>query len=184
MLNSNPLYQAIDKQHQQLGELFVMHQEALLLQNIELAIEIFYSYKSLQVAHLTFENDTLLPELAKLPETRWPHTLYVHEHNKVRDLLDKNVNALNQTQNLLKDQSTTPQQYRRWVIDLFEQQKSLKNVLEHHEQREEQGMLAELFEHLDPARVTRLAEGLEAFTQPELDIVFSKSASWLKQLNG
>ncbi len=183
MLNSNLLYLAIDKQHQQLGELFLMHQEALLLKDVHLSLEIFYSYKSLQVAHLTYENDCLLPELAKLPELRWPHTLYLHEHNKIRDLLDKNEHCLNQTLALLENPDTTEQQYRRWIIELFEQQKSLKNVLEHHEQREEQGMLAELFEHLAPDHLKLLAEQLEDFTQPEMDIIFSKSPSWLTQLN-
>ena len=180
MLKSNPIYQAIDKQHQQLGELFVMHQEALLIQDIELALEIFYSYKALQVAHLTFENEHLLPELAKLNDTRWPHSLYLHEHNKVRDLLDKNELNLNQTQTLLE--SSSNKEYRRWLIELFEQQKSLKNVLEHHEQREEQGMLCELFEQLDKDHVAQLASNLDAFTQPELEIVYSKSKDWIAKL--
>ncbi|MFC3149658.1 hypothetical protein ACFOEK_01305 [Litoribrevibacter euphylliae] len=180
MLKTNPIFQAIDKQHQQLGELFLMHQEALLIQEIELAMEVFYSYKALQIAHLTFENEHLLPELAKLKDTRWPHTLYLHEHNKVRDLLNKNDLNLNRSQEILNTGSA--QQYRRWLIELFEQQKSLKNVLEHHEQREEQGMLLELFNQLDSDHVTRLANELEAFTQPELEIVYSKSKDWINQL--
>lgn len=181
MLKTNLLYQAIDKQHQQLGELFLMHQEALLLQDVELAMEIFYSYKALQVAHLTFENDHLLPELAKLNDTRWPHSLYLHEHNKVRDLLNKNDLNLNKAQEVRNTESN--KQYRRWLIDLFEQQKSLKNVLEHHEQREEQGMLSELFDQLDSDHVARLASELEVFTQPELEIVYSKSADWITKLD-
>ena len=183
MPTKNPIYAAIDKQHQQMSELFLMHQEALMLEKVDLAADIYQSYQALQLAHLAFENDCLLPELAKLESPRWPHTLYQHEHNKIEDLLAKHAQNIENSQTFLDKPNTTAQAYRRWIIELFDQHKTLKNVLEHHEQREEQGLLPELNNALSEEQIESVCQQLQEFTQASLDRIFDRSQAWIMALN-
>lgn len=167
------LIQAITKQHAQLEELMLLHQEALILRDHELAITLFNHYVDLQRAHLNFENTSLLPLLESLDDIQWKASLYVHEHNKIEQLLEKN-----------RDRIATPDtsRYRRWLIDTIEQQKSLKNVLEHHEAREEQGMLPELTKAISQPKIAELIESFALATEPALSAIYDNSQSWREKL--
>jgi hypothetical protein len=188
----NPLFNAIDKQHQQMEELFLLHQEALLLTKLPLARTLFSAWKNLQIAHLNFENDYLLTELETLEETRWPHTLYLHEHKKVINLLNKAEHSLKELalEELSLDDGkgntnkthVSGKLFRRRLIELLEQHKSLKNVLEHHEQREQQGMLIELENHLSQEQASMLSNKLLEETEHALAAIYDNSQAWLEAL--
>ncbi|GAA3911964.1 hemerythrin domain-containing protein [Litoribacillus peritrichatus] len=176
------LFEAIDTQHQYLGDAFLLHQEALLVQKPQLALTIFNAYQQYQVAHLTFENEHLLPELEKIEDIRWPHTLYEHEHNKVEKMLAKSASELEEGALIIKEGAPSNTAYRRWVIELLDRQKQLKNVLEHHEQREEQGMLNELDNALSQETLSHLCEQLTAQTRSAREAIEALKPEWLKAL--
>lgn len=125
--------------HARLNDLFEWQQEAIVEKKFDLACQLFELYYQLMDDHVHLENTLLLPAHASLNSTRWPSTLYRHEHDKILTLLDR---AMQQLRNIQQ----TSQAPRRMVITLLDYQRTLKNVLEHHEQREEQGILSELTE--------------------------------------
>lgn len=125
--------------HARLNDLFEWQQEAIVEKKFDLACRLLELHYQLMEDHIQLENTLLLPAHAALSSTRWPSTLYRHEHDKILTLLDR---ALQQLRNV-QQSSQTP---RRSVISLLDYQRTVKNVLEHHEQREEQGLLSELTE--------------------------------------
>ncbi len=182
-MSARSLLNAIDQQHLFLNETFLLHQEALILCRPELSLSIFKEYMAFQISHLTFENDFLLPELSKIKDARWPHTLYKHEHNKVEQMLSKNLKNITEGCRYLEHEgASSTSTYRRWLIELLEKQKSLKNVLEHHEAREEQGMLMELDNNLAPEAIHELCNELDQQSKSVIESIDTLRPQWLQIL--
>ena len=154
-----PLLNVLDHYHQRLENLFLCQQEALVEQRFELASQILTHYQALLSAHIQLENSLLLPLHEKVEKPRWASSLYQREHEKILTLLARAIEKLNAAQ------SEEGRSLRRLVIELLDYQRTLKGVLEHHEQREEQGLVPELSATLDLSEEVRLATQLEALWQ-------------------
>jgi len=156
-----PLLNVLDHYHQRLENLFLCQQEALVEQRFELASQILTHYQALLSAHIQLENSLLLPLHEKVEKPRWASSLYQREHEKILTLLARAIEKLNAAQ------SEEGRSLRRLVIELLDYQRTLKGVLEHHEQREQQGLVPELSATLDLSEEVRLATQLEALWQQD-----------------
>lgn len=117
-----------------------MQQEALVEKKFDLARRLFALYQTLMDEHICLENTLLLPAHATIRQPRWPTSLYQHEHDKILSLLQRALQQFDAAHHAGLSN-------RHRVILLLDYQRTLKNVLEHHEQREEQGLLDELAQH-------------------------------------
>lgn len=138
--------------HRALDEYLWCHQEALLEQDLPLAREWFALFREVFEAHIRQEDAVLLPRCEALGLAgQWPLLVYRKEHEKIAGLLDRTSAMLEQ---LPGGHHAMP---RRNILQLLDYQRTLKNVIEHHEEREEKGLLPELDAALDPGERERLA---------------------------
>ena len=144
MSDKSRLTQVIAERHQELDELFLLHQEAILLGRLDDAIQLLSCFGELHHMHMSFEDEKLIPKLAGLGgQRRWPASLYADEHAKVQELIGKtreNLLSLSKVQLPNKD-------LRRALIAFLDKEKTFKGLCEHHQEREEAGMLPELDRH-------------------------------------
>lgn len=130
---------ALDRYHQQLDELFLLHQEALLVQDFSLSVRCLALYHRALRLHIRQEDTLVLPLYAPLEAgAQWPSRVFSGEHRKLEALLGKVWTALAQLRR---------RPSRRGVIELIEREKTLKHVAEHHHLRENEA----LFPALDAA---------------------------------
>lgn len=147
-MNGPSLTDTIARCHRQLDELFLYHQEALLEGRFAEALVLLDCYKSPHDLHKALEDEQLLPRHAGLGDgVRWPTSLYGHEHDRIGRLLSKLEERLHGA----AEQHLGGRARRRAIIALLEQEKTLKGVVEHHQEREEQGLLPELDRLADTA---------------------------------
>lgn len=128
-----------------------------MLQDLPLACEWFDLFKAVLMGHIQQENEALLPRFEALGlKGQWPLLVYQKEHEKIAQLLDK-------TSAMLTRLPAGPHaEGRRNILAVLEYQRTLKNVIEHHEEREEKGMLPELDGALPEAERLLLAEQCHA----------------------
>ncbi len=147
------LVEIIQKQHLELHELFARHQEALIQGLFDEAGTWLEYFHVCQTAHIQLEEKYLLPEFAKIERTtKWDSSLYEKEHEKIRKLFDNVFQDLE----WLIEQELNESQLRRNIIALLDKEKTLKGLLEHHEGREEEGMLKDLDEQLEDRHLKEL----------------------------
>ena len=125
-------------EHQEMNELFLQHQEALLEQDWAKAQARYAAFHTLLLSHIALEDSVLVPLHQQLTKPQWRTLVYTAEHDKVREIAQ-----------IMADRIAAPkpedkQQRLRWIIKLLDDERSLKNLLEHHNEREEKGMLPEL----------------------------------------
>ena len=138
--NAN-LTEVIIQCHQGLDELFLLHQEAVLVGRFDEAIRLLNCFKDLHHLHMGFEDDQLIPKLKGLDDRgRWPASLYTDEHAKVKELMGKTEESLR----ALGNGQLSNKNLRRKIIALLDQEKTFKGLCEHHQEREEAGILPEL----------------------------------------
>jgi hypothetical protein len=95
---------------------------------------------------MCFEDEKLIPKLHELDNPgRWPASLYTGEHAKIRELMENTKSDLSS----LRTGRLLNQNLRREVIVFLDREKMLKGVREHHQEREEAGMLMELDKETD-----------------------------------
>jgi hypothetical protein len=95
---------------------------------------------------MRFEDEQLIPKLYELGDRgRWSGSLYSDEHAKIQQLMEKTKSGLSS----LRTGQLLNQDLRREVIDLLDNEKTFKGVREHHQEREEVGMLPELDKKAD-----------------------------------
>jgi hypothetical protein len=136
----------ITRCHRSLDELFLLHQEALLLGKFDDAIQLLACFQDLHQLHMNFEDQELIPRLGELETAgRWPASLYTDEHAKVQDLMGKTRNRLLS----LRKGPLSDTDLRREIIALLDWEKTFKGLSEHHQEREEKGMLPELDKETD-----------------------------------
>lgn len=139
--------------HRELDELFVLHGEALLERELELAQALLLAYRALLFMHLEHEEAQLLPLYAELgPRARFPLVLYRGQHEKIRGMLDALVTA---TAALEGDSRAV----RRAILALFDRHTTFKHLLEHHDGAERDG----LFAALDEGAPASLDDGVDAW---------------------
>ncbi len=144
----------IEQQHRWLDDLLLSHQKALVEKRLD-AAKSFYEcfHRALQV-HAQAEDRILLDLHSQhCASPRWNTQVYFHEHRKIYDLLDKigeRVAALTEITTLD-------------VIELLDMEKTLKGVLEHHGEREEQGLMSELQDCLSEQHSLELIDQLNDY---------------------
>jgi hypothetical protein len=146
MSDKSKLTEVITQCHRELDEFFLLHQEAVLLGRFDDALQLLNGFKELHHLHMGFEDETLIPKLDGLGDLgRWPASLYTAEHAKVHELMGKTEeNLLSLSKRQLSDKDL-----RREIIAFLDQEKTFKGLCEHHQEREEAGMLPELDRHSD-----------------------------------
>ncbi len=141
--------------HNQLNEIFLLHQEALLQGKLPNALGILNGYASCHELHMHFEDDVFLPKYADLEEQgKWDATLYQQEHQKVTELYLKIERELQ----WLMEQSLSESQLRRNIIQLLDREKSFKGLCEHHQEREEICLFVELDRQADAHWLAEMRE--------------------------
>jgi hemerythrin-like domain-containing protein len=161
--------------HEVIDELLLLHQEALLLARWPLAMDIWQAFSELLAMHIDVENKQLFVCFDKLCQTpRWPVTLYRHEHEKI-------ITMMAQVEQRLKALVNAPS--RRQTIALLDYQRSFKNVIEHHEEREEIALLAELMQVISPLEEQQLQEQIQA-NWPEIARLHQRCQHYAEQLDG
>ena len=141
MNHPSSLQTIISRCHEELGQLFFAHQEAVLVGDLPRAIETLQRFTEFHDLHKNFEDEHLLPRLAELDDPGdWPASLYSHEHNKIADLLTQLEAHLIK----LNTQKLAGTALRAALIELLDREKSFKGLCEHHQEREEKGMLPAL----------------------------------------
>jgi hypothetical protein len=147
------LIEIIVQQHIELRELFARHQEALLQGHFEEASMWLTHFVACQTAHIEIEEKYLLPEFHKIERTsKWDGSLYEKEHDKIKHLHNNMIKDLD----WLSEQTLNASDKRRNIIALLDKQKTLKGLIEHHEEREEEALLKELDEQLEERKLKEL----------------------------
>ncbi len=148
MTEQTSLKAIISQCHQELNQLFFLHQEAVLIGELPRAIETLHQFTKAHKLHKTFEDDHLLTRLAELADPGdWPPSLYRHEHNKIDDMLSRVEESVVR----ISASSQTGTALRIEIIELLDREKSFKGVCEHHQEREEAGMLPALDKQTESA---------------------------------
>lgn len=125
--------------HHLLAQLLTMHQEALLIDDRVLALNVFELFAEALQRHLDVENNLLLPlHRSLVQEYRWSPMVYEKEHDKLLQM------AARIRRELAGLGALEGRPRRLAILELLDYQRSFKSVMEHHEDREEQALLPEL----------------------------------------
>lgn len=125
-------------EHQEMDELFLQHQEALLEQDLPRAQARYAAFHTLLKSHIALEDSQLAPLHQQLPNPQWRPLVYAAEHEKILQI------AQIMAKRIATPLPTEHSARLRHIIGLIDEQRSLKNLVEHHNEREEKGMLPEL----------------------------------------
>jgi hemerythrin-like domain-containing protein len=119
--------------HGVLEDLFLLHQEALLLLDVEAARDLLASYRELLALHMHHEETVVLPLFERAgPVKKWPVVLYTGQHDKMRAHLE----AIEQRISALSDSDPD----RRAVLALLDAEATYKHLEEHHDGAERDGL--------------------------------------------
>lgn len=128
MLRFDPI-DAFQQEHVALRKMFALHQEALVMRAWARAAHLLEHYRKRLRRHIRLEERYLLPYCpAEKTRGQWPAGVYVAEHRRAEELLDKAVARLA----LARRRGVKPAA----LIALLDQEKTLKNLIEHHDDRE------------------------------------------------
>ncbi len=116
--------------HERLNELFLLHQEALLRLDLELAAERLRIYERELRAHMRVEEDLLMPVYERAGKIAGgPPEFFIGEHRRMLEFLARFAATLDE----LKGESGDP---ARRVIRLLDEEATFKSLCEHHDMRE------------------------------------------------
>ncbi len=146
MPDNTKLTEVITRCHRGLDDLFLLHQEEILLGHFSRAAQLLNYFRELHRVHMDFENDRLIPKLEEFDSAgQWPASLYKDEHTKVEDLLARTEDNL-----LILGQSRSEgSELRRETIELLDWEKTFKGLCKHHQEREETALLPDLDRQTD-----------------------------------
>ncbi|MGD8429254.1 MAG: hypothetical protein PVH31_02500 [Ectothiorhodospiraceae bacterium] len=134
------IFEPLVREHEEMVEVFALHQEALLVQDMALALEAYDLWADRLRFHIQLENRLVLPLLVPLDaEAQWPSRVYYAEHERLLRLVDKQRRRL---------AATADAPSRRQVIALLDRENTLKHVGEHHELREEEALFPLLLDRI------------------------------------
>lgn len=128
---TTPSFLILLETHERLNELFLLHQEALLVPDIRLALERLLDFERELLAHMQFEEERLLPvyqRAGRIPGGAIE--FFTGEHKKMRLFLDRFKETLRQL-------DAQPPDLKRKIIKLFDDQAMFKHLVEHHDLREQ-----------------------------------------------
>jgi hypothetical protein len=143
--------------HADLEEIFALHQESLLLLELERARALCGAYRRLLALHMSHEEEQLLPIFARAGHIeRWPSVLYTGQHQKMNALLDRIEQRLDA---MIAD---PPLNRRRAVISLLDLETTYKHLGEHHDGAEREGFVPNLDRVSDSAERSSLLDRFRA----------------------
>lgn len=117
--------------HEHLNETLLLHQEALLALDLELAFARLKQFESELRAHMRIEEDLLLPIYARAGRIQGgPVEFYTGEHKRMLEFLQRFTEKLEQ---LMRN----PKNVKRGIIELFDEQAQFKQLMQHHDMREQ-----------------------------------------------
>ncbi len=130
--------------HGRLDELFWLHQERLMENELAPAAEFLDAHAAFFELHAQHEEELLLPAYEKLPYlSRFSVELYTGQHRKMRELLSLARRRLDAI-----DGSGSPR--RRQIIALLDLETTYKHLSEHHDGAERAGLFSVLDACADP----------------------------------
>ena len=122
--------------HRYIDELLCLAQQALVEKDRDLALQFWRLHVAMLSIHIAIEDDCLsLVPAEEYKQWRWPATLYLAEHAKIKKF-GRTVEARLKA---LPEVLTASQ-----IIAEIDFQRSYKNLLQHHEEREEIALLQEM----------------------------------------
>jgi hemerythrin HHE cation binding domain-containing protein len=142
------------EQHVALGDLFASHQEALLDRRWAEATWLLEEYDRRLRRHISVEERHLLSRCEKIEAMQWPTDVYRAEHRRIEQLLTKTTQRLASA----RCHGITP----AMLISLLDEERTLKRLVEHHHEREENGLFGELRAGLSVELSCALAKELGA----------------------
>ena len=138
MSETSSLKHVIGLCHVELDRLFLAHQEQLLTGDLLSADAALQRYRLAHDLHKRFEDEHLIGPLEDLEDPGpWPAALYGKEHDKIDTQLARIVGQLG----ALIEQDTGGTALRLELIALLDREKTFKGLCEHHQEREEAGLL-------------------------------------------
>lgn len=119
--------------HQELDELFLSHQLALLSLELHQAGEILGRYERKLLSHMRNEEELLIPiyEARTAEIAGGAVELFLGEHKRMKEFLA----AFHDLLGRMKDEDAT--RLKRSLIDLLDRQSMYKRLVEHHDLREQ-----------------------------------------------
>ena len=120
--------------HRTLDAVFALHQELLVVQETELAEEVFALHLTLLRLHMKHEEEWLLPIYCRqgaLP--RFPEVLYLGQHRKMLALLER-------VELRFVDRCRSRKSIPQTVLAVLDLETTYKHLSEHHDQAEAQGL--------------------------------------------
>lgn len=138
------------REHKAVTNLFRRHQETLLARDWARAARLLACYQKRLATHIRLEDELLLPyaNTAGDRKLRWDAHVYMVEHRKLLELTCELDNKLATA----RRRGITP----AMLIDLLDEEMTLKHVFEHHHEREEKGLFEELPMYLPVEAKARL----------------------------
>lgn len=124
-------FTTLKSDHDQLDELFLLHQESLLDQDLPQALEGFDRYERELREHIRFEEEELMPiyrRAGRIPGG--PEEFFTGEHLKILEMLGR-------CRAQLVELLTSSIGDRHGIIRLFDLESALKSLIDHHHSREE-----------------------------------------------
>ncbi|CAH0991392.1 hypothetical protein SIN8267_01496 [Sinobacterium norvegicum] len=135
-LEESEVANIVAQYHRYIDRLLLLQQQALVARETELALGFMQLHRQMLSAHIEVEDQWLLSIATEQQQAwRWPASLYLAEHKKITRFLTREEQRL---QSLAQRPTATQ------VIALLDSQRSYKNLLEHHEEREEIALLKEI----------------------------------------
>ncbi|HMG35215.1 MAG TPA: hemerythrin domain-containing protein [Blastocatellia bacterium] len=125
-----PSFLSLLSAHDHLSQLFLSHQEALIMDDFDLAMRRLRQFEIELRAHMTAEEELLLPVYARAGRILGgPLEFFIREHKKLLEFVESFHVGLDQLQSAASG-------LRRDLIELLDSEAAFKNLMKHHDERE------------------------------------------------
>ncbi len=121
--------------HDKLEAAFALHQEALMLLDLQSATTMLNAYRTLLAVHMRHEEEVVLTLFRRAGAIKkWPEVLYTGQHTKMNEHLSRIDTALKQLTSL------DGRVLRREIQALLDLEATYKHLVEHHDGAEREGL--------------------------------------------
>lgn len=121
--------------HTAIEDVFLAHQEALTLLDLQAARELLEIHGRLLEVHMGHEEELLLPVFERAgPIAKWPTVLYTGQHRKMLGMLESVPLRLTELEGIPSERR------RREMLRILDHETTYKHLVEHHEGAEREGL--------------------------------------------
>jgi len=125
-----PSFLSLLETHEHLNAMFLLHQQALLAFDVELATMRLARFERELLSHMSVEEDLLMPVYARAGRIQGgPIEFYTGEHKRMLDFLAR----FNEKLKALKESQAN---LALGIIELFDVEAQFKQLMQHHDSRE------------------------------------------------